>query len=189
MTITTALSGQHVLKIMPADSLSAVEIRKLSYNNRPRDQQAALKVLKRAVQYYYHKGFLTASIDSLVQDSGLTKAWFHTGEIYTTSQLRPGNADMLSLRQSGYKEKYYEGKALDPMDISKLFEKLLRYCENTGYPFATVKLDSITFSSDKSISASINLKLNHRVNIDTIMVKGNSKLHGRYIRNYFNIKE
>ena len=109
--VTTMFSrGQHELRVQPADSLSSLNMKRLSYNKHPRDGQAAQKVLNRILQYYYQKGFLTASIDSVRIDSASTMAWLHTGNIYATSAISPGNADPLILRQSGYKEKYYSGE-------------------------------------------------------------------------------
>ncbi len=182
-------TGQHTLQILPADESSAAEIRRLNYNAKPRDSLAAVKVLKRAVQYFYQKGYLTASIDSIVKDSSSTRAWIHTGSIYSTSSLRAGNADRLLLRQSGYREKFFTNKPYKPREISRLMENILKYCENNGYPFASVRLDSVEIGPDNHITASLDLQRNQKVYVDTMIVKGSSKLSRSFLRYYFNIKE
>ena len=189
LMMMASLTGQHSLMILPADSQSDPDIKKLNYNAKPRNKDAALKVLSKTLQYFYQRGQLTASIDSLVQDSATTKAWIHTGEVFRSSELRAGNADILILRQSGYRTKFFNDKPFRPRDIKKLTENILRYCENNGYPFATVSLDSVLIRDDNSISASLDLQLNQKVSIDTVIVKGDSKLHPSFLRNYFKIKE
>ena len=182
-------TGQHTLQILPADESSAAEIRRLNYNAKPRDSLAAVKVLNRAVQYFYQKGYLTASIDSIVKDSSSTRAWIYTGSIYHTSALRAGNADRLLLRQSGYREKFFTNKPYKPREISRLLENILKYCENNGYPFASVRLDSVEIRPDNHITASLDLQRNQKVIVDTMIVKGSSKLSRSFLRYYFNIKE
>lgn len=184
------LQAQQIsLEIEPADSISALNIDRLNYNRKPANKQKAHQELGRILNYYCSRGYITASFDSLHEDSTSIKARLHTGEIYTLSHLRAGNADPLILSQSGYKEKFYENQPFNPDEITYLTQRILRYCENHGYPFAMVQLDGVSLLPDRSIMASLDLKLNQRVVIDTILVKGNTKLHWRYIRNYFNIKE
>lgn len=151
--------------------------------------QKAKKELDRILAYFYAEGYITASIDSLTQDTASLKAILYTGEVYSVSQLKAGNANQLILSQSGFKERFYNDRPFSHEEIVELYENIILYCENIGYPFASVKLDSVAIGEDRSIRAVLNLKLNQRVSIDTIVVKGNSKLHWKYIRNYFNIKE
>jgi outer membrane protein assembly factor BamA len=180
---------QYRLVIEPADSATASKIKGLNYNRKPGGAQKAQKELGRVLNYFYSEGYLRASIDSLKEDSLKMTAWLYTGEVYKLSELRPGNTDELILSQSGYKEKYFKDRPFSPDEIRNLSQKILKYCENNGYPFAIVKLDSVSILRDQSISASLHLQLNQRVVIDTIIVKGDSKLHWRYIRSYLNMKE
>ena len=59
--------------------------------------------------------------------------------------------------------------------VAKLHEKLLTYCENNGYPYASVKLDSIEFS-EFSIKAELNLTKNKEFHIDSIIMEGSAKI-------------
>ena len=183
------MSAQHILEVLPADSLSEQQISRLNYNTKHNSATEAKQELQRILRFFFNKGCLTATIDSIVQDSNATKAWLFTGEVYRLSVIRPGNADAVILGQSGFKEKFYTDRPFSPEEIVKLHENILLYCENNGYPFAQVKLDSVTIMPDRSVAASLNLKLNQKVIIDTIIIKGNSKLHRKFIRNYFSIKK
>jgi len=184
-----ASAQQLTLKVFPADSITAMNIKRLNYNSRPAGKIEAHQELNRVLEYYYEKGYITASIDSVYQDSTLINAWLQIGDPYSMSIIRPGNVPADVLSQSGYKEKLYSNTEFRISEVQALTEDILTYCENHGYPFASVKLDSISLQDGNSISASLNLRLNQQVTIDTVIVKGNSKLHRKFIRNYFNIKK
>ncbi|MEN8224474.1 MAG: BamA/TamA family outer membrane protein [Bacteroidota bacterium] len=183
------LSGQHSLNLLPADHTAKMHISRLNYNNTVKNADEARQELMRTLQYFYEKGYLTASIDSIIQDTSATTAWIFTGEVYHLARISPGNANHAFLKQSGYKEKLFADRPFNPHEIEKLTENILRYCENNGYPFAWVSLDSVLIRDDREIYASLKLELNQKVSIDTIIIKGDSKLHRKYIRNYFNIKK
>jgi len=183
------VNGQHTLNLLATDESSERYINRLNYSNKNNNSLETRQELMRILQYFYEKGHLTASIDSLVEDSVSTTAWIFVGKEYTLSMIRAGNADPMVLSQSGFKEKLYSDRPFSPEEIKRLHENILRYCENNGYPFAVVKLDSVTINTDNTIDASLNLHLNQKVSIDTIIIKGDSKLHRKFIRNYFNIKK
>jgi len=188
--VVTIVNGQQIsLKIIPVDSTTSANIKRLNYNTKPSGRLEAIGEMNRVLEYFFEKGYLTASIDSIYEDSSNIQAWLHTGEMYRMSIIRPGNAPSVILSQSGYKEKLYSGRPFKISEINTLSENIITYCENNGYPFASVRLDSVSIHEDKSIAASLDLNLNQQVTIDTIIVKGNSKLHRKFIRNYFNIKQ
>lgn len=184
-----AVSGQELsLEILPADSSTSRSIKRLNYNSGPAGKLAARQEMNRVLEYYFEKGYITASIDSIYEDSVSMTGWLRIGEVYNMSVIRPGNIPEEVLRQSNYKERLYSDRPFTINEVSTLTENILTYCEDHGYPFASVKLDSISISADKNISASLNINMNQQVTIDTVIVKGNSKLHRKFIRNYFNIK-
>lgn len=174
---------------MPADSITASSVKRLTYNDKPKGKREAYREMDKVLQYFYSRGHITASIDSISEDSSRITAIFYAGPVYHTSAISQGNAGEVILGQSGFREKIYADRPFNINDIKRLHENILKYCENNGYPFASVRLDSIRISPDRKISASLNLKLNHLVTIDTVMVKGNSRLHRKFIRNYFNIRQ
>ncbi len=176
------------LEVKAADSLSEQHLKKLNYDRKPSGPVEARKELRGILQYFYSEGYLEASFDSIREDSLRMQAWLHTGRVYELSVIRPGNADPQILSQSGYKERLYSSRPFSPEEIMKLNRKILEYCENHGYPFAMLKLDSIKLTQDREIEASLNLELNQKVHIDTIIIKGSSKIHPKFISNYFNIK-
>lgn len=194
ITAVILLSGKGLaqevsVSVLPANEDSKEKIARLNYASTAASKADAIIELHRVLEYFRNKGYLAASFDSIVDDSISLKAWIHVGETYNMSLIRPGNVSGDILRQGGYKEKLYSQRPYSPAELNKLYEGIITYCENNGYPFAMVQLDSIELTGDNAISASLNLNMNQRVIIDTVEVKGNSKLHPKFIRNYFNIKQ
>lgn len=184
-----ALAQDVSISILPADEDSRQKISRLNYASSAINKAEGILELHRVLNYFHNNGYLAASFDSIVEDSASLKAWIIIGEIYNMSVIRPGNVSREILGQGGYKEKLYRQRPYAPEEVNKLYEGIISYCEDNGYPFAVIQLDSVQFEDEKTISASLNLNMNQRVTIDTVMVKGNSKLHPKFIRNYFNIKQ
>ena len=86
----------------------------------------------------------------------------------------------------GINKSSFENRVVSPAQLVKLSQKVIRHFENSGYPFAEVRLNEIDFI-DNRIGASLFVK-KAMVTIDSVVVKGNSKINPSYIYNYLNIK-
>ncbi len=65
--------------------------------------------------------------------------------------------------------------------------RVLIYYENNGYPFATVKLDSVKIAGE-DISAQLKVTKNKFIVIDSVLVKGNSTIKKNFLYHYLQIK-
>ena len=133
-------------------------------------------------------GYLAAGIDSVFIDDSLRKMdiYIHTGELYSLSILtfNPENEDALS--SSGFREKLFSNKPFNPQQLSTLFDKLLIFYENNGFPFASVKLDSITFN-DNQLNSKLLIEKGPLIRIDNIFVKGEAQNSNKLIYNILQI--
>ncbi|HVA97350.1 MAG TPA: POTRA domain-containing protein [Bacteroidia bacterium] len=145
------------------------------------------KEIKTILFDLYDDAYLAATVDSLVQDSNRLTAYITTGEIYKWAKLDKGNVSEAILSQIGFREKLYSNKPLYFKDVVKVQDKILTYAENNGFPFASVKLDSIKINGNE-FSAKLNYTKNKVIRIDSIVVKGKVKISTRYLYNYLNIK-
>lgn len=143
--------------------------------------------LQNYLSQFYDRGYLAATFDSLVEDSTMLVAYINPGRVYKWVTLKQGNVDEGILSKVGFREKLYSNKPIYYKQVRKLHEKLLTYCENNGYPFASVKLDSIEFS-EFSIEAKLNLTKNIEFHIESIIIKGDAKIVPVYLYNYLSIK-
>jgi outer membrane protein assembly factor BamA len=134
------------------------------------------------------KGYITASVDSVRDDSLETHVAVFAGETYRWAAVKPGNVDVAVLRMAGYQPGDFKGKPLRYKQFANLMEQVIRYYENHGYPFVSVVLDSIQIG-DQGVSGVLNLARGKRFKVDTIRVTGTAKIHLRYLENYLGIKQ
>ena len=131
-------------------------------------------------------GYLAASVDSIKRDYLKTIAFIYTGEKYIWAYLKQGNVPVELLEGTGFRKKLYSGKPFRFDQIALINSKILRNCENRGYPFAIVSLDSIIIN-EKQFSASLSVNKNRFLHIDSIIIKGSADVTPVYIYNYIGI--
>lgn len=177
--------GSYTLDIVPLTDNEVVK--KLSWKKafpvkaeRDKEQQKILFTL-------YDNAYLAASFDSLSGDSVKLTAYLNPGELYKWAALRKGNVDEGLLSEAGYREKLYSNKPLYFKEVLKVQEKLLTWCEDRGYPFASVRLDSAVISGT-SLSASLRLDKGPLTRIDTIIITGTARTAPRFIYSYLGIR-
>lgn len=141
----------------------------------------------------YDNAYLTAEIENTItdiNDSLYRKIVFiNAGQQYKWTTLRKGNVDEEILSETGYREKFFNNKPFYFKEVRKIQEKILTYCENNGYPSASVKLDSVEITPGSgSISAVLNLQKNVLIKIDSVVNRGSAKISSVYLNNYLGIK-
>ncbi|MEI7802307.1 MAG: hypothetical protein WCI97_06675, partial [Bacteroidota bacterium] len=88
----------------------------------------------------------------------------------------------INLKTNSFTEKNFYYK-----EIKSIEEKLLTYCENNGFPFAKVWLDSIVWK-ENLLSASLMIDKGKLITIDSIKVDGDVKIANAYLYGYLGIK-
>ena len=150
-------------------------------------QKSRTDEVQKFIYTLWDNAYLTASIDSLNKDSVKQIAYITSGAKYEWAALKKGNVDEGTLSAVGFREKIYNEKPLYYKDLRKLIEKILSYCENNGYPFASVKLDSVQIKNN-TVTAKINLEKNKLIKIDSIIIKGKPAVSSIYLYSYLGIK-
>lgn len=134
-------------------------------------------------------GYLSASIDSLAGDSLHKTAYLFIGKKYEWTLLHTDAVDDEILSRTGFRDKQYVNKPFSAKQISRFFTDALSYLENTGYPFAEIKLNHVSIKSNQ-IEASVLLKKNQFYQIDSIQITGeHTHLNHHYIENVIRIKK
>jgi hypothetical protein len=132
-------------------------------------------------------GFLAASVDSVLKDSITMSAYVFCGDKYLWGVLKKGNVPEDYLQGTGFRKKLFYQKPLKAEQISSVTSRILSNCENNGYPFATVKLDSISIT-DHQFSAALSLERNKFIKVDSIIIKGTATVVPVYLYNYIGIR-
>jgi outer membrane protein assembly factor BamA len=152
-----------------------------------RDSFVLKKELQQIILKLNNSGYLTASFDEIGFDSTSFTAKLFLGNRYQWASLAKGNVDEGFISGTGFRLKLYQGKAFRYEQVRKLQENILVNCENNGYPFASIKLDSITVEED-SIKAKLNLDKGRLIKLDSVELRDSGVIAPVYIYNYIGIK-
>ncbi len=145
------------------------------------------KELQSALLACYDNAYLAATYDSIHTDSLSVIAYLNFGIPYKWAYLKSGNVDEGVLSEIGFRENSFENKPVYFKNVKRIQEKLITYFENNGYPFASVRLDSIEISKE-NITAQLKLTKNSKVTIDSIVINGTATISAVYMYNYLGIK-
>lgn len=173
-------------------------ISKVSYKKTFATKSELEKEIQNVLFVLYDNAYLTAEIENMITDENDSLhrkiVFINTGRQYKWATLRKGNTDEEILNKAGFKEKIYERKPFYYRDLRKLQEKILMHCENNGYPFASIQLDSVEISVGSSsssggqITASLNLQKNKLIRIDSVINRGSVKVSSAYLQSYLGIR-
>ncbi len=135
---------------------------------------------------YYSNGYLLADYDSITHQDNIITYHFQKHKLFQWVKLTRGNLEP-KLYYDYFQPKKFEHQAVRYPVLIQFFDKIISYYENNGYPFASIKLDSIRIDSN-SISASLLVNKNQKVIIDSIIVQGNLKVNKKFLYKYIDIK-
>jgi len=174
-----------VLKLNNSDNPKA--FKDLKYREKHSSEASRKKELNRIVEELRLKGFLLAGIDSVSTDSMVRNYYLAIGEKYKWAHLKKGNVDTEVMSNLGYYERLYTNKPFNYTQAARLIQKTISYYENNGYPYASLKLDSIQVNGNE-ISAVLNVNKNKLFRIDSIIVQGDAHINSSFLYRYLNIR-
>ncbi len=130
-------------------------------------------------------GFLAASIDTVVQTDTLLKVKIFTGEKYNRFAIRVNSVENSMVVEDALHEAEFPDVITLPAWTTAQ-AKLLQFFENSGYPFASIGLDSVSFSQQQ-VSAVLQIDKGPLYKIDSISLKGGLKLNDFFLQEYLDI--
>lgn len=137
--------------------------------------------MEQALSVLHSNGYLLASL--VETDSGIV---VFPGEQYRWAQLRSGNLSERMISRTNFRPGRYSTSAVSTGQISDLFNRVLRTSEREGYPFASVRLDSIQIV-ETAISASVLYTAGPRVTYDSLIIDGDSRVKMAWLQAYLQV--
>ncbi len=175
------------LHVISIDKDSLFLTRDMAYKRLFSDTFTRNAEMKSLLTRIYKNGFLEATFEDFESDSTRLTAHLRAGKKWQWTSLQNGDVDDAILSRIGFKEKLYDKKPFRPDQVGALMNAILTYCEDNGYPFASVKLDSIS-EQDQQLMAYIFLQKNKLITIDSITIKGDVKIANAYLANYLGFR-
>lgn len=171
----------------PAGKEGEFARKNIAYQTLFTDTLALVQELDAVLLQCNELSFLNASYRQFDKEGDTLKAQVDLGYSYRWVRLRKGNVGSDILGSAGFREEQFRGKIFNPGQYTRRAERMLQFLENNGYPFASIRLDSIEADSG-GISAAMNLQLNELITFDTIELIGNANIKKTYLYRYLGIR-
>ena len=193
------LPGLLLLVMLFANALTAQKKYALVYKSVDKDSAAiaTLKLsnsfgsklqcadyIKQLPAFMQARGYITASIDSLYMDSTRAIVYLFFGEAYNKANIRVPETSKKYLEQAGISGSNTTYISLPQYQAVQ--QKLMDWFENTGYPFASIKLDSLV-TDGQSMQGQLAIEKGMFYKIDSIRMLGPAKISRNFIHHYLDI--
>lgn len=180
------LHAQYRLQVIPVDK-DTVFIQQLRLQTDFKNQLLCEEYVNTIPALLQAKGYPAASIDSVLYDSLSAMIHVYVGEPLKWARLNTDSADRKILEQVNWGgRKLSAQKPINFQELQNLQQKILDYLENNGYPFAKVRLDSITLQ-ENAFQATLKIDRGPLYKIDSIYNKGNARLSPAFLQHYLGI--
>lgn len=151
---TTVIDSVNINKIIPLKTSFTSKTACISYI-------CQLPVLLKS------KGYITASIDSIVEKENEIDITLFIGNLYVWRNLQlPSEIKNIVF------------------NVETLPQTILDYYENNGYPFAKISFDSVVINNLNEISASLKIDKGVAYKMDSIRVLGNLNISNTFLQHY-----
>tara|TARA_Y100000589_G_scaffold59876_1_gene50522 strand:- start:26239 stop:27990 length:1752 start_codon:yes stop_codon:yes gene_type:complete len=133
----------------------------------------------------YSKGLLEFSIDSLkTEDSTLFTAYITFGKPYSWSSI---NLIHTGIKIPSTVISNWKNKLVTPNDLMLRIDHIAHFFQKNGYPFISIKMDSIKLDSTK-LSGYLAINPGPKIIWDTLTIIGEITLARYYMENYLGVK-
>ncbi|MGZ3937705.1 MAG: POTRA domain-containing protein [Flavisolibacter sp.] len=131
-----------------------------------------------------HKGYITASVDSMRLDSSSAFIVLYLGEQYKWARIATRPQDEWILQPIHWPDNMTG--AVDFSSLQTWQRKILDYLEENGRPFGKVYLDSISINGGE-VNALLKIETGPVYKIDSIRVYGDAKVSNEFLQRYLDI--
>lgn len=181
----TIAQEKYNLTVVNTDSASI--FKKINYKKQFNNSDLIYKETNKIYVSLINEGFISASVDSVKNDSVNYKAYISAGNKYKWVKLSYDKKDQAVISKLGYGERFFTNRPFNFSELSKFMEKIIRYYENNGYPFALAKLESLQFDNS-SVKAKLLVERNVFIKLDSLVTEGTGKVSQKFLLRYLGIK-
>ncbi len=147
------------------------------------DSLSLVRELSRAVGQLNQTGYLLASYSLEYFQTDTLAIIPYVGERFLWARLNTGSIPEEMLSKSGFRRRDYDDEPYNPKEVKRLFSSLISYSENTGYPFASVYLDSVSIE-EKALSAKLIWHAGPRITYDSIKFESPVRIKPSWLAAY-----
>lgn len=172
-------------KVSPSEQ---IVFKKLQIQPKSIDSIQVGAEVKQLIEKIQQKGYLTARKDSLIFRKDTAKLYLSIGRLFQWKRLAAGNLPLSLQQRINFEEKDFLNKPFETKKTEIIKQNALRYAENNGYPFATIRLDSLSIDQGQ-VAAAWRYEPNKYMKFDTLLITGSINLKKSFLQRYLKIRQ
>jgi outer membrane protein assembly factor BamA len=180
------LPAQYRLQIKPVDKDSVFVHSTLRLQTDFKNELLAREYVQNLPVLLQSKGYPTASVDTVIYNPIGAECSLYVGETYQWANLHIDSADRKLLDAVNLNLRNTKKQTLSFDQVLAAQQKLLDYLENNGYPFAKIKLDSISLVNQQ-LEAWLRINKGPLYKIDSIRNYGTANISSAFLQRYLGI--
>ena len=184
MTVCTAQEKILIIQLSEFDHDKGYTINK-EYT--VQDSLTAITRCREVVNSYISEGFLTCVLDSIYYSGDSCVANIYIGKKYSSGNIRITQDQSNVLSSGGIRKNFISNKILIKDEISKSLIRVAEFFADNGYPFAQIRLDSLSFDDNK-LNAALMTEKGPMILFDTFRITGNIEISKHFLRQYLQIR-
>ncbi len=149
---------------------------------------AAYTYLNQLIPGLREQGYLAASADSIVLTDTALYAWIYKGPVYQWAQLSFEQIPAALLNDMHIVARDWDKQVIGPRRMAALSERMLKYCEDNGYPFAYTTLENVVRKED-GIYAAMKLERGQLIKYDSVVIETDMDVSRGFLQNYLGIRQ
>jgi outer membrane protein assembly factor BamA len=185
---TFGVSQNFTLQVLSTDT-GAEELRKTKAfpDSTFTDSLALCNELGLFLTELRQEGYLEASVDTLLENGPRYTAILHRGARYRWLELRGEGIPKDWLNKAGFRSRLYTNKPLDVERWLKLQRELSLIAASNGFPFASVRLDSLHWQEAGTIAAKIVIDRGPLIFFEKIELTGEAPISETYLQSHLGL--
>lgn len=145
------------------------------------------KQLEEALSDLFSQGYLLATYSISEDSSHRPRINVFVGPKYKWVSLSPGNIPEVLLSKIGFREKFFNNNVFRITELNELFKRVIRISEQEGYPFASIRLDSLQIINNE-VSAVLNMDQGISITYDSISLKSDFRVKKAWLAAHLDVK-
>ena len=148
----------------------------------PEDSTILDEVMEKGLAVLHQHGYLLAQIAS----SDSARIVVYPGKQFRWAELSSGNLPGEIIRRTKFQPGRYSTLPFEQGKLEALFNRILMASENTGYPFASVRLDSIMIVNE-TVHAALRYDNGPYIVYDSVRITGDARIKPAWFQVYLDI--
>jgi outer membrane protein assembly factor BamA len=172
--------GDTLISLRFFDSTTHDELKVKNSESRLYDSSSAKIEIEAVISSFLQKGYLAASLDSLVYTPGVLNAFLYLGSTFSWGDLRfEGIPEGMPGKRRIHKA-FEPGTILKPQLVEGFANEILKWYETKGHPFARLRLHHARFMGNR-VDAILQVDPGNLVLIDSIIIRGDLRLNRKFL--------